>query len=205
MSADAHSPHDDLAFLRAVVEAGEDGQGLFGRIYFIAGLIYGGQMLAHAGQWFGWLGGTGLAGLLIGFGPTAVFLAVLTWILRGHPAAAPTAAARAMAAVFSAIALSNLVLVGIIGAVAWRQHSFTTWLIYPCTVFVLQAAGWLTSAMLRRRPWHGLVAAGWFAAGLAMAWSVASLGLYILFAGLGFLACMAAPGWVMMRLSRRGA
>jgi len=40
-----------------------------------------------------------------------------------------------------------------------RLHSLTVWLIYPCTVCVLQGAAWSVAFVLRRRPWLGLVAA----------------------------------------------
>ncbi len=55
MSVDAHTARDDLAFLRALAEAGDDGQRQFGRVYLAAGLIYGAQMLAHAAQALGWI------------------------------------------------------------------------------------------------------------------------------------------------------
>jgi hypothetical protein len=205
MSADVHSAGDDLAFMRRVVEAGDDGQRQFGRAYFAAGLIYGAQMLLHAGQALGWLETSSAGGLLIGIGPTAVFIGVLVWLLRGQGSSLPTPSARSVGVVFAAVGLANLALLAVIGSVAWREHSLTTWLIYPCAVFVLQGAAWAISALLRRRAWQGAVAAGWIAAGVAMALSVRSIGVYIGFAGAGLWLCMALPGWVLLRLSRPAA
>jgi hypothetical protein len=205
MSADVQSARDDLAFMRHVVQAGDDGRRQFGQVYFAAGLVYGTQMLLHATQALGWLATSRGVALAIGIGPTALFVGVLIWFLRRQSAWLPTPAARAVAAVFGAVGAANLGLVLVVGWVALREHSLTTWLIYPCTVFILQGAAWLTSAIVRRRGWHGLVAAGWFAAAMAMALCVQSVGYYILFAGLGLWTCMALPGWAMMRLSRRSA
>ncbi len=53
MTADSHSARDDLAFLRTLVEAGDTYYRPFGEAYFAAGLIYGAQMLMHAGQALG--------------------------------------------------------------------------------------------------------------------------------------------------------
>jgi hypothetical protein len=203
MSVDAHTARDDLAFLRALAEAGDDGQRQFGRVYLAAGLIYGAQMLAHGAQALGWIATPSWGGLAIGLGPSALFLAVLSWLLIRHRGGRPTPMARVVAAVFSAVGLANIALVVVVGYVAWREHSLTTWLIYPCAVFILQGAGWMISAVLRRRSWQGWVAAGWVAAGLAMALSVQSMGAYILFAGLGLWACMALPGAILLSAAAR--
>ncbi len=79
-----------------------------------------------------------------------------------------------MSIVFAAVGMSNLALVAVIGSVALREKSITTWLIYPCTVFVLQGAAWLMAYTLRRRAWLGLVALGWFVTALGMGWAVGS-------------------------------
>ena len=206
MNADAQSARDDLAFLRALV--GDDEQRTqrnFGEIYFVSGLIYGGQMLLHAVQALGLLPPDGLTSLAIGLGPTVVFVPVLLWLIWKQRADKPSGTVgRAVAGVFGAIGLANLVLIMVIGSIALREHSIATWLIYPCSVFVLQGTAWLFAFMMRRRGWTLLVAAGWFASAVAMALSVTALGYFILFAGLGLWLCMALPGWAMMRNAVRG-
>ena len=77
----ADEARDDLAFMRSLVAAGEDGQKTFGQVYFAAGLCYGAQMLLHGAQALGIIPNNGALSLAIGFGPTAVFLAILIWIL----------------------------------------------------------------------------------------------------------------------------
>jgi len=208
MTSDIQSARDDLAFLRGLV--GEPSETVqtraLGEGYFAGGLIYGGQMLLHAGQGLGLLPMSGLPALAIGLGPTIVFIPVMVWIIaRNRRNAEPGVAGRAVARMFSVVGLANLVLIAIIGTVAWRHRSLDIWLIYPCTVFVLQGMAWLFAWMMRRRAWHGLVAFGWFAAALAMGFTVSSPAWYILFAGLALWLCMALPGFLMVRGTRAAA
>jgi len=209
MNTDAQTAQSDLAFLRSLVEAGDESWRPFGEGYLAAGLIYGAQMLMHAAQLPGWLPQAGAPALIIGLGPTLVFFAALSWIIARHKTAGPGgisgggAIAKSIGAVFAVAGLSNLVLVAVIGSVAWREHSFAIWLIYPCAVFILQGAAWLVAFVLRRRTWHGLVALGWFGTAIAMGLSIETAPLFILFAGLGLFACMALPGAVLLGLSRK--
>jgi hypothetical protein len=202
--SDIQSARDDLAFLRGLV--GDDGRPLqtFGQAYFVAGLIYGGQMLLHAAQTLGYIPWDPATTLAISFGPTVVFLAILTWIViasrRNQEGAGTTS--RAVSGLFGVMGNANLVLAAVIGAVAWREHSATTWLIYPCAVFVLQGAAWFFAYMMRRKVWHLIVALGWFACAIAMSLTVTAIGWYILFAGLGLWLCMALPGYAMLRSMR---
>jgi hypothetical protein len=201
MNADAQSARDDLAFLRAIVGDDESKQmRSFGQAYFAAGLIYGGQMLGHAAQAVGLLPNLPLVGLAVGLGPTVLFVPVLTWIIaRNRSSVVQGTVSRAVAGIFGAIGLANVVLIGVIGSVAWRQNSAQTWLIFPCVVFVLQGTAWLFAYMMRRRRWFAMVAAGWYACAIAMACSIYALDYFILFAGIGLWLCMALPGWLMLR------
>jgi hypothetical protein len=197
----ADEARDDLAFMRSLVAAGEDGQKTFGQVYTAAGLCYGVQMLLHGGQALGLINPANAAlSLTIGLGPTVVFLVILIWILsRPKARQTPSAVNRAVGAVFGSVGLANLAFIVIFGSLAWRWHSTATWLIYPCVVMVLQGMAWLVAGMLRRRVWMGVVAGGWFATGIGMALSIEATGLYIVIAGVGMIAFMLVPGLVMMR------
>jgi hypothetical protein len=201
MNADAKSARDDLAYLKSLVGEDENSTArALGEGYFASGLIYGGQMFLHAAQSLGWIAQSTLIGLVIGLGPTVLFIPVMTWIvLRNRTKQTSGIVGRSIGAVFAIAGMANLFLVIVIGAVAWRERSMPTWLIYPCCVFVLQGAAWLFAYAMRRRAWFLLIAAGWFACAIAMALSVMSIGFYILFAGLGLWVCLALPGWIMMR------
>jgi hypothetical protein len=196
MNGDAQSARDDLAFLKTLV--GEDeysGRRALGEAYFAGGLIYGAQMLLHAAQALGWMSQAAFFGLLIGLGPTVLFIPVIIWIAWRNRTNRPSGiVGRAVGAVFATIGLSNLVLIVVVGAVAWREQNLQTWLIFPCCVFVLQGLAWMFAYIM-------LVAAGWFVCAVAMALSVASVGYFIAFAGFGLWVCMALPGWIMMRRS----
>ncbi len=199
----ADTARDDLAFLRALVTPSDVWQKQFGETYAAAGLCYCVQMLLHGGQFLGLIPPTGPIALAIGFGPTLVFLVLLIGIIwRNRQGPSGGATSKAVGAVFGAVGLANLVLIVVIGSVAWRLQSITVWLIYPCAVMVLQGMAWLVAYMLRRRPWHAAVAGGWFLTGMGMGAAVLSPGWYVITAGLGMFACMLVPGLVMLRQSR---
>lgn len=199
-SASPQSARDDLAFLRGVLTSGDGLQRLFGQSYFAAGLCYAGQLLASAAQMLRWLPSGPAWGLTIGLGPTVIFAVALTVIIvRGRAHAAAGLMPRTVAAVFASVGLANLALVVVIGSVAWRLHSLTVWLIYPCAVFVLQGMAWLTAYQLRLKGWLALVAACWIGCAIAMAWSVQNPPAFVAAAGVGLVAGMVAPGWAMMR------
>jgi hypothetical protein len=200
MPSDTEAIRDDLAFLRALVQGGDDFLRGFGRGYFAGGVCYLVQTLLGEGQALGWVPSKGLLALVIAFGPTVVFLVALAVIIsRGH-APSPGQASRTMGAIFGAVGLANLVLIAVIGSIAWRERSFTIWMIYPCTVFIMQGAAWLTTYALRRRAWAALVAAIWFVCALGMGFGVRSFTWYLAFASLGLGLGMAAPGaWLMTR------
>jgi hypothetical protein len=205
MSSETETLRDDLAFMRALVSGGDGFTRAFGEAYGVSGLIYGSQILLHAAQLFGLLPTAPAWSLTIGLGPTVVFIPVISWISWRNRAVRSGSTGRAVGAVFAAAGAANLGLICVIGAVAWREQSLTTWLIYPCSVFVLQGAAWLVAWALRRRAWLAVVAAGWFVAGIAMAVSITSIPYFLLAAALGIWLCMALPGWVMTRVARAGA
>ena len=201
MDADTQSLRDDLAFLRTLAQAGEDNYRPLGEGYLLGGLVYGGEMLLHVGQMAGLVPATPLASLIVGAGPTVIFIAGLVFLLRRHGAMSASGGltTKAIRRAFAAIGISILALIAVIGAVAIREQSLTVWFIFPCTVFVLQGTAWLLAFLLRRHAWHGVIAAGWFATGIAMAIFVTRQDIYILLAGVGLLGLMALPGYLMLR------
>ncbi|HET6971084.1 MAG TPA: hypothetical protein VFH92_08165 [Phenylobacterium sp.] len=197
------SARDDLAFLRALVDQPESGfQRGFSQTYAAAGGCYGAQMLLHVAQYYlGWFQ-TPVSALLVGLLPTVVFVLMLVVILRRNRLRGASTVSRAVGAAFSAVGVANLVLIVAIGSLALREKSLTIWLLYPTTVIILQGAAWLVAFMLRRRPWMGWLAAGWFATGVGMALSIETQGVFILVLGLSFFAFMLAPGLFLMRQNR---
>jgi hypothetical protein len=205
MSAKTHSPAEDLAFMRALVEGGDrEGTAQFGQVYFAAGLIYGLQIVIQSLPGFG-IPLSPTFQLAAGIGPTVVFLIFLAWSLWRYPGRGAGMAQRAIGAVFGSVSLANIALVCIIGSVALRHRSLEIWLIYPCVVFVLQGAAWVVAGVIRRQTWPGVVGAGWIVAAIAMGFCIGTIPLYTLIAGASLIGLMAAPGAAMMRLGRKAA
>ena len=203
MSSTPQSVQDDLAFMRSVVQSGDGIQIYFGSAYFAGGVCYSAQMILSAGEALAWLPANPAWSLTVALAPTVIFLAILTAINWRSRLEAPTGLVwRAVTAVFGCVGVANLALIAVIGSVALRQHSVTTWLIYPCVVFVLQGVAWLAAFALRRRVWLGLVAAGWFITAIVMACLVQDTAYYILSAGVGLLLFMVLPGAVTISLAR---
>jgi hypothetical protein len=205
MSSTPQSVKDDLAFMRSLVEAGDSIQRSLGEAYLAAGVCYGAQVFLSAAQSVAWLPGTEGWSLTIGLAPTAVFIAALVSVIRRGRHARPMGVGRAIAAVFACIGIANLALAAVIASVAVRQHSMTTWLIYPCAVFVLQGAAWLVAFFLLRRAWLALVALGWLAVAIVMACLIETTTSFLVSAGVGFVLLMVVPGAAIIRLARASA
>lgn len=197
----ADSARDDLAYLRGIVQAGADIQRPMGEGYVAAGACYGVQMLLHLGQGLGVVGSDGPAGLAIGLGPTAVFLALVAWLSVKNRGARNQGSlvSRTVTAVFAAFGLANFALIAIIGSQALRLNSLEIWLIYPCVVLALQGAAWSIVWTLRRRAWIAVVAAGWYAVGVAMAFAIGHQMAFLALGTFAFWVLMVGPGLYMMR------
>jgi len=206
MTARPPSVHEDLAFMKALVETGASRhQAVFGEIYLSAGLLYGFQTLVSWGQALGVVVLSPAQGLAFGVGVTVVFLAHLSWALwRSRDTRGGSTANRAISAAFGAAGMTNLVLLVIFGMVGGREHSLLIWLLYPTTVFALQGGCWFLAFTLRRRAWLGVVALGWFATAVAMAATLATPA-FVLITALGLFAWMVVPGAVMLHLARKSA
>jgi hypothetical protein len=202
---DADSARDDLAFLRALVAPEDRWQEQFGKIYAAAGACYSVQMLLHIGQFLKLAPDQGLGAQAIGWGPTVVFLGILIWFIRRGGGRPIGTTSRAVGSVFAAVGLTNLALALSIGSVALRLHSQTIWLIYPCVVMVLQGLAWMVAFMLRRRPWLGVVAVGWFAVGVSMAIFIENMPGFVASATVGIVCFMLLPGLYLMRQAGREA
>ena len=192
------SAREDLAFLRNLVEAGDSGRRQLGQGYLVAGLCYGLQMMGHAVSYFGHVTNP-LFNLIVGVAPTIVFLGLIVWLLRRDRPARSTVTARTVAAVFSSVGWANIVLIVIIGSLAWRQQSLEIWLLYPCAVMVMQGAAWLVAYQVRRERFAAIIAAGWLVSALAAGLSIGHQGAFIAILGAAMLLFMALPGYLMIR------
>ncbi|MFN3932809.1 MAG: hypothetical protein ACK4JY_13820 [Brevundimonas sp.] len=201
-----HSPEDDLAFMRSIVEGGRP-QLTLGVAYLAGGLLYGLQCLFHVGQSTGVIRWPDLANLAFVVLITGSFCAVLTWaVLKdrrdGMDAARGPMAGRALNAAFSASGMANLAVILIFGFGAARDGDFAIWLYYPAVIFALQAAAWYVAFSLKRKPWMlACSVGGWFTA-VALGLLVRQPDWYLAVCTVALFALFALPGWIMVRDAR---
>lgn len=203
---DPNSVQADLAFMRDLAERGQRGSITGGSVFVAGGVLYGVQCLFHWSQLKGWIDPPGPVSLLFAAGPTVLFLVILGWVLwKDRKAGQSGLMSRALNAVFGGIGLANLAMVIVFGFNAASANDFSIWLFYPPVIFALQGAAWYTAAVLRKRAWQGLVAAGWLIAATALGLVRHSIEAYLLITTLSLFLLMALPGLVLIRLAKKDA
>lgn len=201
-----HSPEDDLAFMRSIVEGGGRPPLTLAISYLAGGLLYGLQCLFHVGQALGVIRWPPLANLTFVVMISVAFLAVLTWAIlkdrKDGVAQRGPLAARTLSAAFSATGMANLSVIIIFGVGAVRDHDFAIWLYYAAIVFALQAAAWFMAWTLKRKTWMLVVALGGWATAVALGVLVRQPMWYLGVCTLALFALFALPGWIMFRDAR---
>lgn len=204
-----HSPEDDLAFMRSIVEGRGRPPMTLAVCYLAGGLLYGLQCLFHIGQATGVIRWPDPANLGFVVLISAAFLSVLTWaILRDRKEGSANRgplASRTFNAAFSAAGMANAAVIIIFGVGAVRDNDFAIWLYYAAIVFALQAAAWFMAWTLKRRGWMLATALGGWAAAVALGVLVREPMWYLGVCTVALFALFAAPGWIMFRDARRGA
>lgn len=201
-----HSPEDDLAFMRAIVEGGGRPPMTLAICYLAGGLLYGLQCLFHVGQVLGLIRWPDLANLVFVVMITVSFLAVLTWaILRDRKCGAANRgplAARTLNAAFSATGMANAAVVIVFAVGAVRDHDFAIWLYYAAIVFALQAAAWYMAWMLKRKGWMLATALGGWATAVALGLLVRQPIAYLGVCTVALFLLFALPGVILFRDAR---
>ncbi len=198
-----HSPEDDLAFMRAIVEGGGRPSLTLAICYLAGGLLYGLQCLFHLGQIAGLIRWPDVANLAFVVAVTAAFLSVLTWaILKdrrdGVTNRGPTAG-RALNAAFSSAGMANAAVIIIFGVGAIRDGDFGVWLYYAAIVFALQAAAWHLAWSIRKKGWMLAAALGGWVTAVALGVLVREPFYYLLVCTSALFLLFALPGWIMFR------
>lgn len=203
-----HSPEDDLAFMRSIVEGSGRPPMTLAICYLAGGLLYGLQCLFHLGQVFGVVRWPDLANLIFVVGITATFFVVLTWAILHDRKAGPSnrgpLAARMTSAVFSATGMANTAVIIVFGVGAWRDQDFAIWLYYAAIVFALQAAAWLVAWSLKKRLWMLATSLGGWITAVALGVLVRQPLAYLGVCTVALFLLFALPGWVMFRDARGG-
>ena len=198
-----HSPQDDLAFMRSIVEGGGRPSLTLAICYLAGGLLYGLQCLFHIGQATGlirWPDPVNLAFVVM---ITVSFLAVLTWAVlkdrKDGPANRGPMATRNLNAAFNATGLANSAVIIVFGVGAWRDQDFAIWLYYAAIVFALQAAAWFMAWTLKKKGWMLATALGGWATAVALGVLVREPLWYLGVCTVALFALFALPGWIMFR------
>ncbi len=198
------SAEADLAFLRSIVQGGQDGGRAhltLGVAYLAGGLLYGLQCLYHAGQAVGWIRWPDPVNLVFVIAISVAFMLVLTWAVREDrkiESAGPIVT-RTMNAAFSGAGMANVAIIIIFAAGSARDQDFATWLYYPAIVFVMQAAAWFVAYSLRKRPWMLATSLGGWATAVALGLLVREVEIYLAVCTVALFVLFAGPGWIMTR------
>lgn len=206
MNAEAETARDDLAYMRALVSGSGHIPATAGELFMWAGVLYGLQCLGHWLNIIGYLPLEGVGYLVLGFGPTVVFVAIMCFVIwRERKATQSGVAARALNAVFQGAGLANLVMALVFAYGSNVTGSLTIWLYHPVVVCMFQGMAWYVTWVIRRRAWLGFVALGWFATTVACGLLIQNVALFLLVLGVALIACMAIPGYAIMRTAKARA
>lgn len=193
---------DHIAFLKTLVSEGPKAKGASGALYLCGGLVYGAQTLAQAfildKPLPGWVH------LSVGLVPTLIFLSALSLILwnRRKSGDEKGVAQRALNAAWTSTGITNLVMVGLFGWLAYTRQDMIFWMLYPPMLCAVQGAAWYVAYMIRKQLWQIVVALGWFASAIALALFITQLSVYLLIVSAALLLCMALPGYIMLRQAK---
>jgi hypothetical protein len=131
---------------------------------------------------------------------TVLYLPVCLWISlksRQFPMG-PTA--RVFLAAWIAVGLMALPIVMVM-EIARAKTGIGFAVIWPALSFLLYGGAWAAVGIMRRKPWHGVVALGCLATAIAGALLIDDPAGWLVM-GIGLLLFMGAPGFALMRQAR---
>jgi hypothetical protein len=205
---EAQQARANLAFMKALVEEGGRVQTTGGAAFLAAGLLFGAQALVQWAHIAGLIHLSGQAMTTLIVLVPVVFVAVLaTLIRRQRTSLEGGPATRALKAAFGGLGLGNVVLCAVFGLLSWSRGEPEVWFLYGVAICVMLGAAWYVAAMVRRRAWLWVVAAGWYvtALGLGVVSTEERLATYFLLLGVALVVLLALPGAAMMRSGRKAA
>lgn len=202
MTDQNQSLRDDIAFLRGLAEAGQARPMAGASILVAAGVVFGSASLivwflnAVQGVTANWLYSTvwGVA--------FVTYMAFLFLRIRAMPRERGTLQA-ATGVAWSGLGWAIFFVGASLGVMSWRLHFPNLMFAFPSVIIALYGAGWFIAAVLLRKRWLHLVAAGSFAASVGNAWCAGDATIWLVYGASLFL-LMAAPGLILMREARAG-
>lgn len=177
MTSDTHSAHDDLAFLRSLVdEDWRPGVWAFGALYVSLGAALVAHVLISWAVAAGYLPLRGVALVTTYVALYAVASVACVWIgghvrresqRRGRQVA--SVKGRAGGAVLVSAFVGHLVMLVVLVIVAVRQQNGVFLELAPLVLFTLQSVVWFVVHAMRRQRWHLVVGSGWLLAVIGLA------------------------------------
>jgi hypothetical protein len=192
---------DDIAFMRALAEAGRQTPLKGGSILMAAGLIYAACAFAT------WAAAaypmSPLFMPILWFGGTAAFFVAL-FALRGR-LGVKTEANRAAGLVWAGAGWALFVIILSLALMAYRANA--GWILAAICPIVLATYGaaWTVAGILTKVGWMRAVGFGAFAMALVCAWYGLEMRTLFLIYGVSLLGLVALPGYLAMRQAQRAA
>jgi hypothetical protein len=217
MSDAQSSAHEDLAFLRALVdEDWRPGVWGFGATYVAIGAVLVAHLAVSVSMDYGvlplegWSFWTAMAVLYGLFGLATIWINARARQLFGADAKAFGAdpmkgsdvKGRAGMAALAGAFIAHMVLLVAFVIVSLRQQDGFVLQLIPLTLFALQGAMWFVVHAMRRRAWLQLEAWGWLLAVLVLA-PLVDTPAYGPGIAIAAVALMIVPGVFMMRMARK--
>lgn len=200
MTDDIQSLRDDIAYLKALANDGQNSSAMGGWIMIAAGLSFG---FASVVQWAALAHVPGVTGL-ISNGAWAVSMLVFFGVLFTVKRMQSCEGGRSTSLAWQGIGWGLFVLFLAIAIATWKTQSLTIMLFAPSIVLGLYGAAWSTAAAISKKAWLWATAAGSFAASLISAWLIGDTTEYLFYAA-ALVLLAAVPGMVFVAAGRRAA
>ncbi len=200
MTDEMQSLRDDIAYLKALAQDGQDSISEGGMILIAAGGCYG---LASLVQWAALTGLSPVTPAMSSWAWLAaliVFFVALFLTKRRQARSGQRSQAAGLA--WTGIGWGLFVIFAAIALATWRTRSLLLIGFSPSIVLTLYGAAWMVAAMVTRKIWLWLTAAGSFVGALISAWLVQDTAQWLFYAFALFMLAF-LPGVVFVLGARR--
>jgi len=200
-TSSTHPSQDDLAYLRRLAEDSQTAPSTVGPYLVAAGIIFGSAcLICWVSQLAHWLSPIFETGIWV---VAVVVMYLVSWTLSATLSSKPrNLVNRVTGSLWRAIgrACVALLLAGIV--LNYRFHTDEIWALMPSAIMVLYGVGWMTTAVVMRKPMINSVSLGAMIAGVVLA-LVDGFSCFYLVLALCFVLLMLLPGLKLMRLGKQ--
>lgn len=194
---------DDIAFMRALAEAGQGTPLAGGAILLASGLAFGTASLVLWASAIGRLALKNWQVNVVWLAASAIFIAVLVAVQRGRPPQGQ--GAKAVSIAWSGAGIACFAIGLSLAIISARGGGAIVVAAFPPIILALYGGCFFVAAAVSRARWLYAVAIGSFVMAVVSAWFATEGATLYLVYGLSLLALDALPGFVLMRQARRAA